>query len=419
MKLKSTISLIAVIVLIAVGAFFTVDSVSFGGYRTIPSVKAISQGLDLRGGVYAVYEAQDNGEGDFAKNFETTIGILTTRLTAQGYTEATVVRQGTNRIRVEIPDVDDPEQILNIIGTPAHLTFRDPDNNVIMEGDTIVSAEPMMNTQTGEYLVSFKLDSEGTKKFADATYNLIGKEISIYLDDNLQMSAVVQEAITGGEGSLTGDYTYDSARQLAILIQSGALPLDIEQIELRTVSATLGVNALDNAITAGVIGVLLVMLFMIIMYRLPGVVATLALMIYIIIDLFLLAHVPGVQLTLPGIAGIILSIGMAVDANVVIFERIKEELRSGKMTRPAINSGYQRAFSAILDSNITTIIAAVVLGIFGTGTIKSFAMTLGIGVVTSMFTAIVVTRWLLNTMLGFGITNKALYGVNKKEVEAK
>ena len=198
-----------------------------------------------------------------------------------------------------------------------------------------------------------------------------------------------------------------------MLIQSGALPLDIEQLEVRTISATLGEDALSTSVTAAIIGVALVMLFMIIMYRLPGVVATLALMIYMLIDLFLLAVIPGVQLTLPGIAGIVLSIGMAVDANVIIFERVKEELRAGKTVRASVESGFKRAFTAILDSNITTIIAGVVLMLFGAGSIKGFAITLTIGVVASMFTAVVVTRFLLKQMVGLNLTKHSLYGVKE------
>ena len=278
-----------------------------------------------------------------------------------------------------------------------------------MDGSAVVSAE--MGYLEGQPVVQFTLNDEGAAAFATATAENIGSTISIELDGEVISAPKVNQAITGGQGYIEGNFTAESAQQLAMLIQSGALPLDIEQIEVRTISATLGEDALSTSMTAAVIGVLLVIVFMLVIYRLPGVMASLALLIYILIDLFLLAVIPGVQLTLPGIAGIVLSIGMAVDANVIIFERMKEEMRAGKTVRASVESGFKRAFSAILDSNITTIIAGLVLMIFGAGTIKGFAITLTIGVVCSMFTAVVVTRFLLRQMVGLNFTNHRLYGV--------
>ena len=360
-------------------------------------------------GVSAVYEAQDEGQSDFASLLSGTMAVLRNRLTNQGFTEATVTQQGTNRIRIEIPDVDDPNEILNIIGQPAHLEFKTADGETIMDGSAVVSAE--MGYLDGQPVVQFTLNDEGATAFATATAENVGSTISIELDGEVISAPTVNQAITGGQGYIEGNFTAESAQQLAMLIQSGALPLDIEQIEVRTISATLGEDALSTSMTAAVIGVLLVIVFMLVIYRLPGVMASLALLIYILIDLFLLAVIPGVQLTLPGIAGIVLSIGMAVDANVIIFERMKEEMRAGKTVRASVESGFKRAFSAILDSNITTIIAGLVLMIFGAGTIKGFAITLTIGVVCSMFTAVVVTRFLLRQMVGLNFTNHRLYGV--------
>ena len=337
------------------------------------------------------------------------MAVLRNRLTNQGFTEATVTQQGTNRIRIEIPDVDDPNEILNIIGQPAHLEFKTADGETIMDGSAVVSAE--MGYLEGQPVVQFTLNDEGATAFATATAENVGSTISIELDGEVISAPKVNQAITGGQGYIEGNFTAESAQQLAMLIQSGALPLDLEQIEVRTISATLGEDALSTSMTAAVIGVLLVIVFMLVIYRLPGVMASLALLIYILIDLFLLAVIPGVQLTLPGIAGIVLSIGMAVDANVIIFERMKEEMRAGKTVRASVESGFKRAFSAILDSNITTIIAGLVLMIFGAGTIKGFAITLTIGVVCSMFTAVVVTRFLLRQMVGLNFTNHRLYGV--------
>ena len=409
MKTRCAVNMIVVVILLAAFGALAIFGLNIGALEIKPLVEGISQGLDLRGGVSAVYEAQDEGQSDFASLLSGTMAVLRNRLTNQGFTEATVTQQGTNRIRIEIPDVDDPNEILNIIGQPAHLEFKTADGETIMDGSAVVSAE--MGYLDGQPVVQFTLNDEGATAFATATAENVGSTISIELDGEVISAPTVDQAITGGQGYIEGNFTAESAQQLAMLIQSGALPLDIEQIEVRTISATLGEDALSTSMTAAVIGVLLVIVFMLVIYRLPGVMASLALLIYILIDLFLLAVIPGVQLTLPGIAGIVLSIGMAVDANVIIFERMKEEMRAGKTVRASVESGFKRAFSAILDSNITTIIAGLVLMIFGAGTIKDFAITLTIGVVCSMFTAIVVTGFLLRQMVGLNFTNHRLYGV--------
>ena len=409
MKTRCAVNMIVVVILLAAFGALAIFGLNIGALEIKPLVEGISQGLDLRGGVSAVYEAQDEGQSDFASLLSGTMAVLRNRLTNQGFTEATVTQQGTNRIRIEIPDVDDPNEILNIIGQPAHLEFKTADGETIMDGSAVVSAE--MGYLDGQPVVQFTLNDEGAAAFATATAENVGSTISIELDGEVISAPKVNQAITGGQGYIEGNFTAESAQQLAMLIQSGALPLDVEQIEVRTISATLGEDALSTSMTAAVIGVLLVIVFMLVIYRLPGVMASLALLIYILIDLFLLAVIPGVQLTLPGIAGIVLSIGMAVDANVIIFERMKEEMRAGKTVRASVESGFKRAFSAILDSNITTIIAGLVLMIFGAGTIKGFAITLTIGVVCSMFTAVVVTRFLLRQMVGLNFTNHRLYGV--------
>lgn len=409
MKTRCAVNMIVVVILLAAFGALAIFGLNIGALEIKPLVEGISQGLDLRGGVSAVYEAQDEGQSDFASLLSGTMAVLRNRLTNQGFTEATVTQQGTNRIRIEIPDVDDPNEILNIIGQPAHLEFKTADGETIMDGSAVVSAE--MGYLDGQPVVQFTLNDEVAAAFATATAENVGSTISIELDGEVISAPTVNQAITGGQGYIEGNFTAESAQQLAMLIQSGALPLDIEQIEVRTISATLGEDALSTSMTAAVIGVLLVIVFMLVIYRLPGVMASLALLIYILIDLFLLAVIPGVQLTLPGIAGIVLSIGMAVDANVIIFERMKEEMRAGKTVRASVESGFKRAFSAILDSNITTIIAGLVLMIFGAGTIKGFAITLTIGVVCSMFTAVVVTRFLLRQMVGLNFTNHRLYGV--------
>ncbi len=408
-RIRAVISLVAIVVVVAVCAYLGLFG--FGKGTMINYLKpwgdAISLGLDLRGGVYTVYQAEDNGDPDFDTKMESTVSILTSRLTRQGFTEATVTRQGSDRIRVEIPNVSDPNQILTIIGTPAQLYFVDEDGNNLMEGSMVKNAQAAQD-QDGKPCIAFELTDEGAKIFAEATAANLGKTISITLDGETISRATVNTVIAGGKGEITGNFTADEAKNLATLILSGALPLNLTQLEVSAISATLGVEALDRAIQAGLIGVILVMLFMLFRYRLCGLVADIALTIYIMIVVLLLA-LTGAQLTLPGVAGIILGIGMAVDANVVIFERIREEAKVGRPIGSAVRKGFSNALSAIIDSNVTTIIAAVVLYAFGTGSVRGFALTLGIGVATSLFTAVFVTHKLLDIFADMGIKNQKLY----------
>ena len=409
-KGKNILILAVVVALTVCIGLLAVNGAQIGKWRLKPVGEAISLGLDLRGGVYAVYKAKDPNQEDLGTLIDGTISIMRTRLSDKGYNEATVTKQGDDRIRIEIPDVQDPAEVLNIIGTPARLEFRTSDGTVVITGDDVKSATAVTDAAGSEYKVRLVLNDSGKEAFAKATSENIGKPISIYLDDNEISSPTVNSAITGGEALIEGsNFTLEYARGLSSLIQSGALPLDIEQDEVSAVSATLGVDVIERAVTAGIIGVILVMLFMIAVYRVSGVVASLALSIYIIIVFYLMALVPGIQLTLPGIAGIVLAIGMAVDANVIIFERVREELKTGRGIDSAIKRGFKNALSAIIDSNVTTIIASFVLMYFGTGSIRGFANTLFIGVVVSMFTAIVVTRLLLKCMAGIGLTNPKLY----------
>ena len=409
LRARALVSLVAIIVVVAVCAYLGLCG--FGKGTMINYLKpwgdAISLGLDLRGGVYTVYQAENNGDPDFDTKMESTVSILTSRLTRQGFTEATVTRQGSDRIRVEIPNVSDPNQILTIIGTPAQLYFVDESGNNLMEGSMVKNAQAAQD-QDGKPCIAFELTDEGAKIFAEATAANLGKTISITLDGETISRATVNTVIAGGKGEITGNFTADEAKNLATLILSGALPLNLTQLEVSAISATLGVEALDRAIQAGIIGVALVMLFMLFRYRLCGLVADIALTIYIMIVVLLLA-LTGAQLTLPGVAGIILGIGMAVDANVVIFERIREEVKNGRPIGSAVRKGFSNALSAIIDSNVTTIIAAVMLYAFGTGSVRGFALTLGIGVATSLVTAVFVTHKLLDIFADLGIKNQKLY----------
>ena len=412
---KSLIKLVIVAVLIVVVAFLALHGLQIGKYVLKPVSSAISLGLDLRGGVSTEYIATDTTMDNYESLLEGTVSALRTRLTNAGFTEANVAVQGTDRILVEIPDVDDPEEVARIIGTPAHLEFRDPYGNVVVEGKDIKAAGVQYaNEEKTQYGVGFSLNAEGTRAFAKATEDFLGQAISIYLDDELISAPTVQSVIAGGNGIITGsksessEDSYNWARNLAMLIQSGALPMDIAEVETRAISATLGIEAIDGAIIAGIVGLILVLVFMLVMYRLPGVAADMALLIYVLIVFYALA-ITGAQLTLQGIAGILLGIGMAVDANVVIFERFREELKEGRTPLNAVKFGFRNAGRAVLDSNVTTLIAAVVLMIFGTGTIKGFATTLMISIVASYFTAVLITRGLLILICKLGVNNRKLY----------
>lgn len=415
MKKKSAIKLVVVLLLIVLVAYLALNGLQIGKYRLKPVGKAISLGLDLRGGVSTEYIVTDTDVENYDSMLDNTVSALRERLTNAGFTEATVSIRGTDRILVEIPDVDDPEQVAEIIGTPAHLEVRDPDGNVVFEGKDIEKAEVVYTDEAMQRVgVSFELNDTAADAFEEATANHIGEQISFYLDDEVISAPMVNEVIPGGTVMITGDdgmtvnETIEWASNLTMLIQSGALPLDIEEVETRAISATLGIEAIDGAVIAGVVGLVVILIFMLAMYRLPGLAADMALLIYILIVFYAIAII-GVQLTLQGVAGILLGIGMAVDANVVIFERFREEIRDGRTPESAVRFGFRNAGRAVADSNVTTLIAAVVLMIFGTGTIKGFAITLLISVLASLFTAVVVTRWLLKLICRLDIKNIRAY----------
>ena len=345
------------------------------------------------------------------------IEILRYRLTLEGYTEAQVSQQGDNRIMVEIPQIKNPEDAVQVLGQTAQLVFADADGTQWLAGSDIRSASSEYGSTNQSslpgYYISLQFTKEGATKFAEATASISkrtdDRSMYIILDDQVISYPTVNQTIDSDGCVIEGSFTEEGARQLANLIGSGALPFSLKQVELRAVGPQLGANALSTSLKAAIIGIILVAIFMVIMYRLPGFVSVIALGFYIVIEAVILGLLK-VNLSLPGIAGIILSIGMAVDANVVIFERIKEEIRNGKTVKSSIDAGFKRAFTAILDSNITTLIAAGVLFFFGSGTIVGFATTLGLGVIISMFTALTVTHFLLNRMVDFKIKNPKVYG---------
>lgn len=399
----------------------------------IPSVldteNGIRLGLDLVGGSRIVYEAQIPDGYDMsnlADDMNSVQKVIRQRLTDKGFTEATVTLTGDNRVTVEIPQITNPEEAVQTLGTTAQLLFMDADGKEWLTGEDIAKAsygygKPTGTEVTDEHYVQVQFTSEGREKFAEATASVAARstanggdgmnQLFIVMDDQVISYPSVSEKIDNDSCVISGSFTRESAQELADLINAGQIPFSLTQVELRSVGPQLGADAMRTSLIAGAIGVLLVCLFMLIVYRIPGLVACLALGFYIVIEALIFSLIR-VNLSLPGIAGIILSIGMAVDANVVIFERIKEELRAGKTVKSAIESGFKRAFTAILDSNVTTLIAAAVLFFLGTGTIVGFATTLGIGVIVSMFTALTVTHFLLNRMVDFHIRSPKAYGLN-------
>lgn len=380
--------------------------------------QVLSLGLDLKGGVYVEYTAESSADvgADFNDQMDGTVSIITKRLTGAGFPEATVQRLGTNGIRVEVPDVQDPTVVLEMIGAQAKMEFRDEAGNLLMDGSKVATAVANYDPNENDYVIAFRLTPEGAAEFADITAANIGKRIGIYLDDVELISPVVNSVIPDGSGVINGMGSYERAQAIAAQIQSGALPMVLTQQKVDTVSATLGSDALSTTVTAAVIGLLLVMLLMIVRYRMNGLVASWALVLYIIVLFLCLAVIPGVQLTLPGLAGIVLGIGMAVDANVVIYERFNEEVAAGRPVKAAVRAGFKNALSAILDANVTTLIAAVVLMIFGTGSIQGFATTLLLGVIVSMFTALVMTRFFMNQFSILCGNKKGLF-ISKAKLE--
>ncbi len=397
-----------------------------GLYRLLPWLpttdaenwpQSLPLGLDLRGGVYVEYSAaKPEGDADFTQLIEGTMAVITARLSDKGYAESTVQRLGEDGIRVEIPDVTDPAVILELIGEPALLEFRDPDGNTFMTGDMVATATPSYD-EMGQPAISFKLNAEGTKLFENATRMYMGQVISIYLDGEVLLAPTVQAIIPNGEGIINGMESMEAAQTIASQIQSGALPLVLTQQKVDTVSATLGDDALSTSVLAACVGIVLIMALLIARYRMNGVVAAWALVIYIIVLFFAIAVIPGIQLTLPGIAGIVLGIGMAVDANVIIFERFNEEVRAGRSLKAAVRTGFKNAWSAILDANVTTIIAAAVLLVYGTGSIQGFGITLGLSVLVSMMTAVAVSRFLMKNLVALRDWPVGAFTSHAKEVQ--
>ena len=380
--------------------FWAVIAAIFGVFifTLVPLAKSIRQGLDLQGGTHIVMQAEDTPENKVTPEAVTqVIALMQKRINEMGLTEPIIQREGANRIIIELPGEKDPKKAIETIGKTAVLQFKDEDGNVALTGEDLKTAQEQMDGNSRNPVVALQFTDEGGKKFAKLTADNIGRKIGIYLDGKLLTDPVVNEEIDGGNAVITGQRSLEEAKNLAILLRSGALPVKVSVMEVRTVGPSLGQDSKDKSVMAFTIGLSLTV-FMLAMYRMAGFVADTALLVYVLILLGILSALKA-TLTLPSIAGVILSIGMAVDANILIFERFKEEIAAGKVLRLAVQAGFKRAFTTIFDANMTVIITSAILFFLGSGTVKGFAFTLGLGVAVSMFTAITVSRTLLMLLI--------------------
>lgn len=434
MKLKNFFVFLLVLAIVGAGIYTALEGLEIGNFTIKPVKDSMKLGLDIKGGAFVVLEAETDEKGESLKKImEQTKEVITRRVNAMGLTEPNIVLEGDKRIRIELPGVKDSQEAIDSIGKTAQLKFvriKGEKEEVVLTGKEVKNATLGFHPETQEPIVSLELNNEGTKAFQIATRELsklpyhiqdpndpekrvvnLERAIHIVLDNEIISSPMVDEEIPNGKSFISGSFTADSAARLAALIRGGALPVDLHEIQTSAIGPTLGMDSLRTSIDAAKIGILLVLLFMLIYYRVPGFVADIALIIYILIVVLVLIGL-NATITLPGVAGLILGVGMAVDANVIIFERLKEELRNGKTVRSSIDSGFAKAIRTILDANITTFIAAIVLYYFGLGPIKGFAVTLMVGILASMFTAVFVTKFLLKLIVKMDIfKSKKLFGV--------
>lgn len=405
-------------------------AVTIFGAGPIPAIKdKIKLGLDIKGGVYVVMEAQTKATGDELKKLmEQTQAVIEQRVNQMGLSEPVVTIEGQKRIRIELPGAEDADEAIKQIGRTAQLQFFLADGTKVLDGSMVKDAGITADKDNGGYAVSLEFDKDGTEAFAQATQkalsgtveskieNVLPQAIAIVLDDKIISAPVVNSVIQNGQAIITGGtggFPQDEATNLSALIRGGSLPVALEEVNTSTQTASIGYNAFEMSVVAGLIGIALIVLIMLTFYGIMGVAADIALMLYVLIVLWVMALM-GSVLTLPGIAGIILSVGMAVDANVIIFTRIREEISNGKSVRVSVQSGFRRALSTIMDSQITTIIAAIVLYQFGTGSVKGFAMTLMIGIIASIFTATIITQLYLGLISeSKTFSTKKYFGMNE------
>ncbi len=428
MKGKNTLLFFLIVALIAGLAFVAVNGIAIGKFSISPVKDDLKLGLDIRGGVSVVYEAQTDQTGaELTKTMEQTKQIIGRRINELGLTEPVITLQGEKRLRIELPGVANAQDAINVIGKTALLEFdlvtgtvtalegmdvSEVETEQILTGINIKDAYVSKNSYN-QPVVALKFDAVGTDLFAEGTKKASNNgtskgQIAVVLDGKIISAPYASIVISNGEAIIQGNYTYDSANELAMLIRGGALPVQLAEVQTSVIGPTLGLNSFNSAIKAAIYGIIIVMLFMIAFYRIPGLIASIALTLYATVVVYVMVGL-GATLTLPGIAGIVISLGMAVDANVIIFERLKEEMKVGKSLRASIDGGFHRAMSTIIDSNVTTFIAALILFAFGEGPIKGFAVTLMIGIISSMFTAVIVTKTLLKLSLAF-TDRKKLYG---------
>ena len=383
-------------------------------------VKPIKLGLDLKGGAYVVLEAVDDGKTKIDKDaMNRLIEVLDRRINGIGVAESVIQKAGDRRVIIELPGLQNTEDAINLIGKTALMEFKLKNDDGTL-GETLLTGSALKKADVsydnlGRPQISFEMTQEGAAAFAKITRENIGKQLAITLDGVEQTAPRINSEIPSGNGVITGNYTVDEAKGTATLLNAGALPIKAEVVETRTVGATLGDESIAQSKNAAIVAIILIWVFMLVFYRLPGIIADLAIILFGFISFACLNFIDA-TLTLPGIAGFILSLGMAVDANVIIFERIKEELGFGNTIRNAIEAGFSKGFIAIFDSNLTTLIITAILFVFGTGPIKGFAVTLAIGTLASMFTAITATKTLLLTFVNiFGFKSPKLFGVTVEE----
>lgn len=412
-------------VIIVFGWFITLKGIG----PVKPLKDSMKLGLDLKGGVYVVMEAQTKAKGEELKKLmDQTQSVIERRVNEMGLSEPVVTIEGENRIRVELPGAKNSDEAIKQIGKTAQLQFMTADQKVVLDGGNVKNAGVARDEKKGGYAVTLEFDSTGAAAFEDATRRIVNNQIVssdpqnipadaifIILDNKVISSPRVSEPISGGKCEITGSFTSDDATNLSALIRGGALPVELKEVETSMVGPHVGDGALENSVKGGIIGFILLIVLMLVVYRGMGLCANLALLIYVILELWTIVILGGVM-TLPGIAGLVLSIGMAVDANVIIFSRIKEEIRRGRSVRVGSETGFKRAMSTVIDSQVTTMIASIILYQLGTGPVKGFALTLMIGIVASVITAVVVTKVFLSILAESKLGTLGMFGVKEAEI---
>lgn len=408
LHLNRLVALIIIIVLLSVLMIVTIGDV----------LDNIILGLDLQGGFEVLYVASNaNGDKVSKDDLKETAAAIERRIDVLGVTDTSIKIEGSDRIRVQLSGVTDQDAARELLGKPAKLTFRNSNNEILMDGsDLKVGGASVDFDSVGKPVVALKLND--ANKFKEITAAYIGKQIGIYLDEEQITNPNVKSVITSGEAIITGQENIEEAKALASLLNAGALPLELKEVQAQSVGATLGMKALDLTIKAGIIGSIIVLLYMIVFYRVPGIIASFSLIfyLYVILVIFWQLHV---TLTLSGIAALVLGIGMAVDANIITYERFKDELRNGKSLLSSLRAGSKRSFTTIIDANLTTILAAIVLYSFSqsSGSVRGFAITLIVSIIVSLFTAVYGSRLLLNLFVRSNLVTKPwAYGVKEEEI---